>query len=184
MLSIGIVEVAVGFSVKLGQKLQLFLFVDVKLRFFFGILLVLGVVHDYFAEPNHLIVATRAKLVLVLVPVWSWVEKGGCGFRVLRDLPVKELHCTQPDSRCPDDSLPDFSKELTGADNFFSSGQNALHSPQKLTVLVFQGWDHAKHKSWQTDQKLLFKFKDVFLDEFKEFALDFKRCILVEIEQA
>lgn len=74
MLSIGVVEVAVGFSVKLGQKLELFLFIDVKLRFFVRILLVLGVVHDDFAESYNLIVATRAKLVLVLVPVWSWIE--------------------------------------------------------------------------------------------------------------
>ena len=54
---------------------------------------------------------------------------------------------------------------------------------QNLRVLVFQSWKHAKHESWQRQDKLLLHEKDVVLDQVEEALLHLESSKLVEVEQ-
>lgn len=100
------------------------------------------------------------------------------------DVLVQVSDCREPCSWRPQHGFPDFAIELAGSNYQLRLFKDMLNFLQNLRVLVFQSWKHAKHESWQRQDKLLLHVKDVVLDQVEEALLHLESSKLVEVEQS
>ena len=117
VLPVGVVEVAEGLNIVLGEFSHFLALVQVELGLLINEFRVLRVLDVHFAKLDDLVIPGRTNLVTILATCDRVEEGCGC-FGVLGDPTVEELDCTEARPRRPDHGLPDLAVEFTCADDF------------------------------------------------------------------